>query len=220
VEISQAPSPLAASGDTTGPHRPRCRTTQLGGLRRSLARSGGAEGDVAPWLVSTSDAANSKYAANPGCFCSSNLRTYSIFSISCLVDFIDISNPIVVSRRHIPEPVIAGLAGGSAPGCESRCRRVGAPARYQPGVIRGRVGTVTRVALQTAGRARSSPGWSPGLRVRGSPGVRVPGTDVDRALLPSRARPEPAPQQSSPTARAPAGPDLANAGARPRCWPR
>jgi hypothetical protein len=38
-----------------------------------------------------------------------------MFSIACLVDFIDISSPIVVSRQYIPEPGTAGLAGASAP---------------------------------------------------------------------------------------------------------
>lgn len=69
-----------------------------------------------------------KHAANLGCFCSSNLRTYSMFFIACLIDFIDISGPIIVSCQYIPEPVMAGLAGGSAPGCGSRC-----PGRYAIG---------------------------------------------------------------------------------------
>jgi hypothetical protein len=173
---------------------PRCRTTQLGGLRRSLARSGGAEGDVAPWLVSTSDAANSKQAANPGCFCSSNLRTYSMFSIACLIDFIDISSPIVVSCQYIPEPVMAGLAGGSAPGCGSRCRRVGSPARCQPGVIGAEFElSLGSRSLQSAAPVEARAG--PLVCVYEAPqGYGFPGTDVDRALVPSPARPEPARQ--------------------------
>jgi hypothetical protein len=66
---------------------------------------------------------------------------------------------------------MAGLAGGSAPGMPARAVAVGSSARYQPGVIRSRVGTATRVALQAACRARRSPGRSPGLQVRDTPGV-------------------------------------------------
>jgi len=44
-------------------------------------------------LFSASETANSSDAANPGCFCSSNLRTYSRFSIGCLADFMDIPSP-------------------------------------------------------------------------------------------------------------------------------
>jgi len=53
-------------------------------------------------LVSASDTANSSDAANPGCFCSSNLRTYSTFSIACLADFMDPGMRTGESRDHCP----------------------------------------------------------------------------------------------------------------------
>jgi hypothetical protein len=43
-------------------------------------------------FLSSRDAASSSDAANPGCFCPSSLRTYSMFSIACLTVFIAIAN--------------------------------------------------------------------------------------------------------------------------------
>jgi hypothetical protein len=43
-------------------------------------------------FLSSCAAASSTDAANPGCFCRSSLRTYSMFSIACLTVFIGIAN--------------------------------------------------------------------------------------------------------------------------------
>lgn len=43
-------------------------------------------------FLSSCDAASSSEAANPGCFCLSSLRTYSMFSIACSTVFITIAN--------------------------------------------------------------------------------------------------------------------------------
>jgi hypothetical protein len=59
--------------------------------QRASRRFCGAMPGVRSFLSSCA-AASSSDAANPGCFCRSSLRTYSMFSIACSTVFIAIAN--------------------------------------------------------------------------------------------------------------------------------